>query len=156
MMTSWNGNLFRVRGHLCGELTGHRWIPRTKASDAELWRFFGILLNKRLSKTMVSLVIWDTIAPIMTSLSCVCHWWKLASLQLDRTGLIISRYAKLCLPLNSILIKNIVDAITHGIWLHISCWFLILYSMMMIVHDNNRLTITIRNLRGPLEFLHKS
>ena len=22
---------------LCGEFTGHRWIPRTKASDAELW-----------------------------------------------------------------------------------------------------------------------
>ena len=24
---------------LCGEFTGHRWIPRTKASDAELWCF---------------------------------------------------------------------------------------------------------------------
>ena len=28
---------FRVTGHLCGEFTGHRWIPRTKASGAELW-----------------------------------------------------------------------------------------------------------------------
>ena len=27
MMTSWNGNIFRVTGHLCGELTGPRWIP---------------------------------------------------------------------------------------------------------------------------------
>ena len=36
MMTSWNGNIFRVTGHLCGEFTGPRWIPRTKASDAEL------------------------------------------------------------------------------------------------------------------------
>ena len=34
-----NGNIFRVTGHLCGEFTGHRWIPRTKASDAELWCF---------------------------------------------------------------------------------------------------------------------
>ena len=25
--------------HLCGEFTGLRWIPRTKASDAELWYF---------------------------------------------------------------------------------------------------------------------
>ena len=33
MMTSWNGNIFRVTGHLCGEFTGLRWIPRTKASD---------------------------------------------------------------------------------------------------------------------------
>ena len=34
MMTSSNGNIFRVTGHLCWEFTGHRWIPRTKASDA--------------------------------------------------------------------------------------------------------------------------
>ena len=27
MMTSWNGNIFRVTGHLCGEFTGPRWIP---------------------------------------------------------------------------------------------------------------------------------
>ena len=35
-MTSLNGNIFRVPGPLCGEFTGHRWIPRTKASDAKL------------------------------------------------------------------------------------------------------------------------
>ena len=34
MMMSSNGNIFRVTGHLCGEFTGSRWIPRTKASDA--------------------------------------------------------------------------------------------------------------------------
>ena len=37
MMTSSNGNIFRVTGHLCGEFTGPRWIPHTKASDAKLW-----------------------------------------------------------------------------------------------------------------------
>ena len=31
-----------VTGHLCGEFTGPRWSPRTKASDAELWCFFFI------------------------------------------------------------------------------------------------------------------
>ena len=46
-MTSSNGNIFRVTGHLWGEFTGLRWIPRTKASDAELWYF---LWCKRLSK----------------------------------------------------------------------------------------------------------
>ena len=30
---------FRVTGHLCGESTGPRWIPHTKASDADLWCF---------------------------------------------------------------------------------------------------------------------
>ena len=39
MMTPSNGNIFRVDGPLCGELTGHRWIPRTKASDGEPWCF---------------------------------------------------------------------------------------------------------------------
>ena len=29
-------NIFRVTGPLCGEFTGHRWIPLTKASDVEL------------------------------------------------------------------------------------------------------------------------
>ena len=38
-MTSSNGDVFRVTGPLCGEFTGHRWIPSTKASDAELWCF---------------------------------------------------------------------------------------------------------------------
>ena len=37
MMTSSNGDIFRVTGHLCGEFTGPRWILHTKASDAELW-----------------------------------------------------------------------------------------------------------------------
>ena len=39
MMTSSNGNYFRVTGPLCGEFSGHRWIPLTKASNAELWCF---------------------------------------------------------------------------------------------------------------------
>ena len=39
MMSSSNGKIFRITGNLCGEFTGHRWIPRTKASDAELWCF---------------------------------------------------------------------------------------------------------------------
>ena len=38
-MTSSNGNIFRVAGLLCGEFTGHRWVPRTKVSDAELCGF---------------------------------------------------------------------------------------------------------------------
>ena len=39
MMTSSNGSIFRLTGHLCGEFTGPRRIPRTKASDEELWCF---------------------------------------------------------------------------------------------------------------------
>ena len=50
IMTSSNGNIFRITGPLCGEFIGQQWIPRTKASDAELWCFFDLPLNKQLSK----------------------------------------------------------------------------------------------------------
>ena len=52
MMTSSNGNIFRVTGHLCGEFTGPQWIPHTKASDAELLCYFDLHPNKRLSKQL--------------------------------------------------------------------------------------------------------
>ena len=35
MMTSSNGNIFRVTGPLCGDFSGRQWIPLTKTSDAE-------------------------------------------------------------------------------------------------------------------------
>ena len=68
MMTSSNGNIFRVIGHLWGEFTGHRWIPLTKASDAELWCFLWSAPEQTAEKTLVTPVIWDAITPIMTLL----------------------------------------------------------------------------------------
>ena len=50
MMTSSNGNIFRVTGLFCGEFNGDRWIPRTKASDAALWCFLWSAPDKRFSK----------------------------------------------------------------------------------------------------------
>ena len=67
MMTSPSGNIFRVTGPLCGEFTGHRWIPFTKASDAELWCFLWSAPEKTVEQTIVGLVIWDAIELIMTS-----------------------------------------------------------------------------------------
>ena len=66
MMTSSNGNIFRVTGPLWGESTGHRCIPLTKAGDAELWFFYPRLI-KRLSKQSMYR-IWEAVAPMMTSL----------------------------------------------------------------------------------------
>ena len=68
MMTSSNGNIFRVTGPLWGEFTGHRWIPLTKASDAELWCFLWSTPELTVEQTIEKLVIWDAIAFIMTSL----------------------------------------------------------------------------------------
>ena len=41
---------FRVTGHLCGEFTDHRWIPAQKPVTRSFDVFFGLRLNKRLSK----------------------------------------------------------------------------------------------------------
>ena len=50
MMTSSNGNIFCVTGHLCGEFTGLRWIPRTKPVTPIFDICFDLHLNERLSK----------------------------------------------------------------------------------------------------------
>ena len=59
MMTSSNGNLFRVTGLLCGKCTGHRWIPRTKTIDAELWCFLWSVSEPTFEQTVKTPVIWD-------------------------------------------------------------------------------------------------
>ena len=84
MMTSSNGNLFRVTGHLCGEFTGHWWIPHTKASDAELWCFdvfFDRRLNEWLSKQswgwwfeMPSCPFWRPSNATGVCKSIIFHW----------------------------------------------------------------------------------
>ena len=48
MMTSSNGNIFRVTGHLCGEFTGEFSAQRPVARSFGV--FFDLILNKRLSK----------------------------------------------------------------------------------------------------------
>ena len=68
MMTSSNGNIFHVTGPLCGKFTGHRWIPRTKVSNPELWCFLWAAPEPTVEQTMETLVIWVAIAFIMTSL----------------------------------------------------------------------------------------
>ena len=69
MMTSSNGNIFRVTGLLWGEFTGLRWSPLTKANDAELWCFLWSASEKNpVEYTIETPVISDAIAIIMTSL----------------------------------------------------------------------------------------
>ena len=64
---------------LCGEFTGHRWIPLTTAtgefpSQRPVTRsfdvFFDLRLNKQLSKPSRPPVIWDAIALIMMTIQC--------------------------------------------------------------------------------------
>ena len=50
MMTSSNGNIFHVTGHLCGEFTGLRWIPAQRPVMRCFEVFFDLCLNKWLRK----------------------------------------------------------------------------------------------------------
>ena len=50
MMTSSNGNIFRVTGHLCGEFTGPGEIPTQRPVTRSFDVYFDLRLNKRLHK----------------------------------------------------------------------------------------------------------
>ena len=50
MMTSWNGNIFRVTGPLCGEFTGPGEFPAQRPVTRSFDVFFDLRPNKRLSK----------------------------------------------------------------------------------------------------------
>ena len=68
MMTSSNGNIFRVTGPLWGEFTGHREFP----SQTPVTRDFDVFLwwapEQTVEQTSETPVICDDIALIMTSL----------------------------------------------------------------------------------------
>ena len=50
MMTSSNGNIYRVTGHLCGEFTGPGEFPAQRPVARSFDVFFDLCLNKRLCK----------------------------------------------------------------------------------------------------------
>ena len=77
MMTSSNGNIFRVTGHLCGEFTGHLWIPSTQTPVTRSFNiFFENRLNKRLSKHSDKWVrLSKSFIPHKGAISKVYRWW---------------------------------------------------------------------------------
>ena len=94
MMTSSNGNIFRVTGPLCGEFTGPGEFPTQKPVTRSFDVFFDLRLNKRLSKQpwgwwfeTLSCPVWrhgnvtDCIISLaqnalicLLSLLCETHW----------------------------------------------------------------------------------
>ena len=96
-MTSSNENILCVTGPLCGEFTGHHWIPRTKASDAELWCFVWSepWINNReagdlrrhsahYDVTLMSYSSWQRIGTLLRVLLCIVvgrYWYILPIFQ---------------------------------------------------------------------------
>ena len=68
MMTLSEGNIFRYTDPSWWESTDHRWIPLTKAGDAELWCFLWTAPGQTVVQTLDTPAIWDAIELIMTSL----------------------------------------------------------------------------------------
>ena len=62
-----------------GEFTGHRWILRTKASDAELW-CFPCAPGPTIEQPMETRVIWDATALIMTHYNVRTLWLQVVHL----------------------------------------------------------------------------
>ena len=63
-----DGIISHITGPSCEEYTGHRWIPLTKASDADLWYFLWSPPKQMVVQTIERPVIWNAITLIMTSL----------------------------------------------------------------------------------------
>ena len=72
MMTSSNGNIFRVTGPFMRGI--HRWPvdSLTKASDEELWCFPAH--EQTVEQTIGTPIIWDAIAFIMRHCNVKSHW----------------------------------------------------------------------------------
>ena len=66
-MTSSNGNILCVIDPLWGESTGLRWLPLTKASDAEIWYFLWSAPEQTAEQTIERMMICDAVLLIMTS-----------------------------------------------------------------------------------------
>ena len=64
MVASSNGNIFNVSG----PMWGHWWIPLTKASGAELWCLLWHAPEQTVEQKIKMPVIWDAMAPIITSM----------------------------------------------------------------------------------------
>ena len=70
MMTSSNGNIVRVTGHLCRKFTGPGEFPdKGQRRGALMFSLICVWISDWVK--IMRLVIWDALAPIMTSL-----WWN--------------------------------------------------------------------------------
>ena len=128
MMTSSNGNIFSVTGHLCGEFTGHQWILHTMASDAEHGVFFDLRLNKRLSKQWWGWWFETPSHPLWRHYNVI--WYPL----LDNTNRLINLFinhkqlledltcvGRVICPKGRVLSSNKCNPIQTGLWFITTC-----------------------------------
>ena len=86
MIASSNEIIFRVTDPLWGESIGHRCIPLTKASGAELWCFLWCASEQTVKWTIEMAVLWDAMVLTVTSLICKIGTSQLISNALSYSG----------------------------------------------------------------------
>ena len=76
MMTSSNGNIFRVTGPLCGEFTGPGEFPTQRPVTRSFDVFFDLHPNKRLSKQPRSWWFETLSCPLWRHRNGIAHKWR--------------------------------------------------------------------------------
>ena len=76
MMTSSNGNIFHVTGHLRGEFTGDCWIPPQRPVTPSSEIFFDLRMNKLLSKQWWCWWFETPLRPLWFHCNEQVHWWQ--------------------------------------------------------------------------------
>ena len=112
MMTSSNGKKIRVTSSLWRESTTvDRWIPITKASDAELWCFLWSAHEQTVEQTIKKPVIWGVIAPFWRHCNvCSLSGAGLGGLTLYDSNticLLYFFYIKSCLSLHVTCLRHV-------------------------------------------------
>ena len=74
MMTSSNGNIFHVIGHLCDEFTGHRWILHTYL--CLLSCFISIFYNDEKCFFFIPVWLYFIVFSWFEFLFCTCQRWR--------------------------------------------------------------------------------
>ena len=74
MMTSSNGNIFRIAGPLCGEFTGHGEFPSQKPVTRSFDVFVGLRLNKRSSKQSLGWWFETSSCPLWRHCNDITAW----------------------------------------------------------------------------------
>ena len=75
MMTSSNGNIFRVTGPLCGEFTGPCEFPAQRPVTRSFGVFVDLHPNKRLSKQWWGWWFQTQSCPLWRHRIVLCRWW---------------------------------------------------------------------------------
>ena len=87
MMTSSNGNIFCINGHLCRELSGHRWIPQSLVNSPHKGQWCRALM-----------------------FSLICAWinhWEY-NREADDLRCHHARYDVIIMEISSVILKSIV------------------------------------------------